>query len=62
MGKIKDIPLNNRPREKAYRLGIKSLSDAELLAVIIQSGTKTHSALDIANNLLDKFSSIFTVV
>ena len=29
MGKIKDIPLNNRPREKAYRLGIKSLSDAE---------------------------------
>lgn len=62
MGKIKDIPLNNRPREKAYRLGIKSLSDAELLAVIIQSGTKTHSALDIANNLLDKFSSILNII
>ena len=36
MARIKDIPINNRPREKAYRLGVKSLSDIELLAVIIQ--------------------------
>lgn len=62
MSKIKDIPINNRPREKAYRLGIKSLSDAELLAIIIQSGTKEVSALDIANNLLDRFSSITNII
>ena len=30
MARIKDIPINNRPREKAYRLGVKSLSDIEL--------------------------------
>ena len=62
MSKIKDIPINNRPREKAYRLGIKSLNDAELLAIIIQSGTKEVSALDIANNLLDRFSSITNII
>lgn len=62
MSRIKDIPINNRPREKAYRLGVKSLSDIELLAVIIQSGTKDYSALDIANMLLDKYKSITNIL
>lgn len=61
MGKIKDIPINNRPREKAYRLGVKSLTDEELLALIIQSGTKNYSALDIAHYLLDTYHSISNV-
>ena len=61
MSKIKDIPINNRPREKAYRLGLKSLSDEELLALIIQSGTKKVSALDIAHNLMETHLSLSNI-
>jgi len=50
--RIKDLPFEAKPREKALRFGIETLSDAELLAVIIGSGVKNYSALEIANNLL----------
>lgn len=52
MGKIKDLPLLERPREKALRYGITTLSDIELLAVIIGSGTSGHSALEIATAIV----------
>lgn len=58
MIKIKDIPCLIRPREKAYAEGIKTLSDAELLAILISSGTKNKSALDISYELLNRFGSI----
>ncbi len=58
MIKIKDIPYGLRPREKAEKNGIESLSDAELLAIIISSGVKGKSALDIAYALLNRFGSI----
>ena len=54
MGKIKNIPINERPREKAKKYGIATLSNAELLAILILCGTVGSSALEIANNLLDK--------
>ena len=50
--RISDIPINLRPREKALQYGIEELSDQELLALIVGSGTKGHSAIDIANDLL----------
>ena len=50
--KIIDIPEYDRPREKALRYGVETLSDAELLAIFINYGQKGHSALDIANDLL----------
>ena len=53
MGKIKDLPNVDKPREKAERFGIDSLKDEELLALIINSGGVGHSALDIARDLLD---------
>ncbi len=53
MGKIKDIPIYNRPREKAYRLGIEQLADYELLAIIINQGVSNYSALEIAFHLID---------
>jgi len=49
---IKDLPVLERPREKAMRYGVESLSDVELLAIIIGSGTKDHSALDIAQKII----------
>lgn len=54
MGKIKNIPVNERPREKAKKYGISILSNAELIAILILCGTAGYSALDIANTLLDK--------
>ena len=53
MGKIKDLPSVDKPREKAERFGIESLKDEELLALIIDFGTVGHSSLDIARDLLD---------
>lgn len=58
MSKIKDIPLLERPREKAKIYGIESLSNEELFALIIGSGTKEYSSLDIARLILSSSSSL----
>lgn len=50
--KIKTMPQDVRPREKAMREGVGSLSDQELLALIIRTGTKIGSALDVAQEIL----------
>lgn len=55
---MKDIPINLRPRELASKIGIKSLSDAEILAILVNTGTKNKSALDISYDLLRRFGSI----
>lgn len=52
--KMQELPTSDRPYERISRLGTKSLSDSELLAVIIQSGTKGRSALDLARYLLSE--------
>ena len=55
--RIKDLPLEERPREKLLKEGAESLSDAELLAILIGSGTKDKSAIDLANEVLNKYNS-----
>ena len=50
--------IEDRPTEKLQRLGTDSLTDAELLAILIGSGTKHHSAVDIAKNVMDKFNDL----
>lgn len=57
--KIKELPQEARPREKALIYGIESLSDQELLAIIIGSGVKNQSALDIGASLLKTYKSLF---
>ncbi|MCQ2742131.1 MAG: DNA repair protein RadC [Bacilli bacterium] len=59
MPKIKDLPLDSRPREKALALGVDKLSDAELLAILIGSGVAGSSALDIANTLLSDYKGLY---
>jgi DNA repair protein RadC len=49
---IKQWPVDDRPREKCIQQGAETLSHAELLAILIRSGTKRSSALDIAKQLL----------
>ncbi len=50
--KIKDLPLSERPYEKLELYGAESLSNAELLAIIIKTGTKEESAVSIAQEIL----------
>lgn len=55
---IHDWPARERPREKMLERGPGALSDAELLAVILGSGTKGLSAVDVGRNILKRFGSI----
>ncbi|MBO4286413.1 MAG: hypothetical protein J5880_03675 [Bacilli bacterium] len=58
---FKDIPLSERPREKATRLGFESLNDAELLAILVNSGTKGSNTLEIANELLKMSKGLYNL-
>jgi len=49
---IKDWAVEDQPRKKLLRLGAHSLSNSELLAILINNGTREHSAIDIAKTLL----------
>jgi len=50
--RIQDLPDADRPREKLLRRGVASLSDVELLAVLLGSGTRRTSVLDLASRIL----------
>ena len=50
--RIADLPLGDRPRERLLALGARSLSDAELLALLLRTGRRGASALDLARHLL----------
>ena len=51
---MKQWSAGDQPREKLIRLGTKSLSEAELIAILIRSGTHQRSALDVAKELLQQ--------
>lgn len=52
MGNIKNIPIMERPYEKMLMYGEKNLTNIELLSIIIKTGTKDKSSLEIAQNLM----------
>lgn len=56
---IKDLPILERPREKALRYGVDSLSNVELLAIIVSSGTRGNSAFDIAHKLFMNLGGMY---
>ena len=55
---ITDWPLQERPRERLLALGPQSLADAELLAIVLRTGIKGMSAVDVARALLSRFGSV----
>ncbi|HEX9570819.1 MAG TPA: DNA repair protein RadC [Burkholderiales bacterium] len=55
---ITDWPLQERPRERLHALGAGSLADAELLAILLRTGIKGKSAVDVARQLLGRFGSV----
>ncbi|MBM3839979.1 MAG: JAB domain-containing protein [Verrucomicrobia bacterium] len=55
---IKDRPASERPRERLALQGAESLSHAELIAILLRTGTKGVSALDVAQQLLQRFGTL----
>jgi DNA repair protein RadC len=55
---ITDWPVEERPREKLLRQGANALSDAELLAIFLRTGTTGLSAVDLARMLLKEFGGL----
>ena len=55
---VKEWPEDERPRERLLKHGPASLSDAQLLAIIIRNGRGGRSAVDLGMELIDKFGSL----
>ena len=55
---ITDWPLGERPRERLLALGPASLADAELLAILLRTGVRGKSAVDVARELIGRFGSV----
>lgn len=53
--KIKELPIKERPRERLKNVGVENLTDKEILAIILKTGTKEKSVSDIALDLLKKY-------
>lgn len=55
---IRDLHVDDRPRERLIKQGPKSLSNQELIAIILRTGTKQESVLTIANRVLNYFEKL----
>ena len=49
---LKEVPVFDRPREKAIKYGVNSLSNIELIAILLRTGSKQDNVLDVAKNLM----------
>ena len=56
--RIKDLPDSERPRERLRQLGAEALRNAELIAILLRTGLKGRSAIEISEQLLDRFGSL----
>ena len=55
---ISDWPVAERPRERLLAQGARALSDAELLAVLLRTGVRGRSAVDLGRDLLARFKGL----
>lgn len=55
--KMKEIPINDRPRERLINNGVESLSNEELLSILLKTGTKEGSVKLLASNLLKQLTN-----
>ncbi|MFC7684530.1 DNA repair protein RadC [Ureibacillus sp. GCM10028918] len=56
--KIRDVHVDDRPRERLIRQGAQSLSNQELIAILLRTGTKQESVLTLANRVLNNFEKL----
>src|SRR5437016_378710 len=59
---VRELPSNERPRERLQHFGPQALSTAELLAIILRTGTRGDNALELANKLLSKYGGLAGLV
>jgi len=60
--RVSDLPRSERPREKLIAQGARSLSDAELLAVLLRTGTARRPVLDLARRWLEEAGGLDRLV
>ncbi len=56
--RLKELPPSDRPREKLLELGAENLTDSELLAILLRTGTSGKNAVDLARELLNHFKGV----
>jgi DNA repair protein RadC len=56
--RIKDLPNQERPRERLVQFGAEALKNSELIAILLRTGTKGHSAISISEQLLAHFKTL----
>src|SRR3989344_417952 len=56
--KIKDLPKIDRPREKLEKYGPERLSDSELLAILLRTGSEGVNVVELSSKILKKFSGV----
>jgi DNA repair protein RadC len=55
---VKDMPVNERPREKLLTKGTKAMNDYELLAILLRTGTTKEPVLELSQNLIRKYGRL----
>lgn len=50
-----DLPIDERPREKLFKMGAQSLTDVELLSIFLRTGVHGKSVLEVSRGLLERF-------
>lgn len=58
MAKVKDLPIDDRPREKLLLRGPQNLTDAELIAILLRTGTKGKSVLELSREIINKENNL----
>ncbi len=58
---IRELPYQQRPREKLQTRGVQSLTDAEVLAILLRTGTRGQNAVELAGRLLEQYGSLAQV-
>ena len=58
---IKDLPCGERPRERLMSQGAEALKDSELIAILLRTGPKGASAVQVAEDLLRRFRDLGTL-
>lgn len=56
--RIMDMPQNERPQERLLRYGADSLSNSELLAIILRTGTKNENVINLSQKIITAFNGI----
>lgn len=58
---IEEVPPTSRPRERLVFFGEKALSDHELLAILLRTGTKKENVIQLAMRLLNEFNDLYSL-